>query len=40
MAKKSTSSIILAGVLAGEFFLHGALASQHLARAYQQLERG
>ncbi len=37
---KKLAEIIAAGVLAGELSLLGALASQHLARAHQQLGRG
>ena len=37
---KKLAEIIGAGVLAGELSLLGALASQHLARAHQQLGRG
>jgi hydroxymethylglutaryl-CoA reductase (NADPH) len=37
---RKLAEIIAAGVLAGELSLLGALASQHLARAHQQLGRG
>ncbi len=37
---RKLAEIIASGVLAGELSLLGALASQHLARAHQQLGRG